>query len=116
LTDFPKVEPDIETEGAVDLSPWGVSAKIVETFGHSDGCISIVTDRREAIVGDFLVVDSDCPPAPTLAYFTYKSDLKAANTEILKSAGILLESADKFYSGHGGPFTREQFIAAIEKG
>lgn len=104
--------PDIVVEGVVDLRPWGVAGRVVETFGHSDGCISVVLDSGQAVVGDLLVEDVR-DGTPSLAYLCYTDDIQAANEQIFASAEYLAANAETFYSGHGGPFSRADLLAAL---
>jgi len=67
-------------------------------------------------VGD-LIVEEPGTGAVTLAYFAYAEDAHEAGEEIVGSVEKLLsyEYIRTFWSGHGGPFTRESVAAACEK-
>ena len=104
--------PDVVIEGTVDLAPWGIRGRLVETFGHSDSCMSVILDSRQAIVGDLLVEDPR-DHSPAVAYFCCTDDLDEANRQTFSSVRFLLDQADTFYSGHGGPFTREGVVNAL---
>lgn len=106
------VDPDLVIEGTLDLEPWGVDGQIIETPGHSDGCISVVLASGEAIVGDLLVCDPRDGTA-SLAFLCSSHDVQAANVELFASAERLAQCARIFYSGHGGPFTREELLTAL---
>ena len=106
------MEPDVLVEGTVDLAPWGIDGRLVETFGHSDSCMSLILDSRQAIVGD-LVVEDPRNGSATAAYFCCNDDLDAADQQVFASLGFLLDNADVFYSGHGGPFTRADVVKAL---
>jgi len=106
------VEPDLVIEGTVDLKPWGVNGQIIETPGHSEGCISVVLDSGEAIVGDLLVEDPRDGSA-SLAFLCSFDEVEVANAKLFASAARLAECAMIFYSGHGGPFTREDLLLAL---
>jgi len=106
------MEPDLVVEGTVDLSPWGVRGRLVETFGHSLSCMSLVLESGQAIVGDLVVADPRDDSA-TLAYFCYTDDLAAANEQVFASVASLLVNGEIFYSGHGGPFSREEVAVAL---
>lgn len=94
------VEPDLVMDTEFDLSPYGISGKILHTPGHSDCSVSVLLDSGEAIVGD-IVVPSFFTREPSLAYFG--NDEQA----LLTSVRRLLAEAHIFYAAHGGPFTRE---------
>jgi hydroxyacylglutathione hydrolase len=106
------MEPDLLVEGTVDLSPWGIGGRLVETPGHSSSCMSLVLDSGQAIVGD-LIVEDQRDGSATLAYFTALSDLDAANAQVFSSVDGLLRVADIFYCGHGGPYTKDQVLTAL---
>ena len=109
---LPPIEPDLIFEGEFDLSPYGVDARLIETPGHSKSCISVVTSDRQAIVGDLLV--DDFTGSATLAFLCY-GDVSECNPVLFKSCEKLLEAADTFYSGHGGPFTHAEFETALRQ-
>jgi len=106
------IAPDIVVEGTVDLGPWGVDGRLVETFGHSLSCMSLVLDSGQAIVGDLLVADPRDSSA-SLAYFSYTDDQSVADQQLFAGVSYLLEHAETFYSGHGGPFARDEIIRAL---
>jgi len=116
VSGIPKVAPDIEVSGTVDLGEWGIAGKLVETPGHSQGCMSFVGDWGDAIVGD-LIVEEPGTGAATLAYFAYAEDVHEASVEIVDSVKKLLsfEYLNTFYSGHGGPFSRDDVAVACQK-
>ncbi len=107
---LPAVDPDLIFEGEFDLNPYGVDGKLIETPGHSKSCVSVVTADRQALVGD-LLVDNFAGRA-TLAFLCYSTP-EECNPILFNSCGKLLESADRFYSGHGGPFTKKEFETAL---
>lgn len=110
---LPPMTPDITFTGEFDLTPYGVHGRVIETFGHSLTCTSVVLDDRQAIIGDICVDDEFTDGVPQITYFGYDPDRRKANDLLLPACDRLLDLADIFYSGHGGPFTREQFKAAL---
>ena len=116
FTEVPCVSPDIVIQGDYDLRPYGIDAKLIETPGHSLGSISLITSRREAYIGDVIVAQNPTIERPCcVAYFCYTEDTPTANAQILPNVQMLLESADVFYSGHGGPFSREEVERAYQE-
>lgn len=107
------VEPDITFTGTYDLTPWGIRGKIIETPGHSPGCVSVVLESGAALVGDLVMTEPDSKQ-PVIAMFTYR---EGNNDEVLSSVEKILPLADIFYSGHGAPLTRDtvQTLLAEEK-
>jgi hydroxyacylglutathione hydrolase len=106
------VVPDIVVEGTVDLRPWGIDGRLVETFGHTDDCMSLILDSGEAIVGD-LVIEDRVDGSASLACFYSGDDIQAANQQLFASVEYLLDNAETFYSGHGRSFTREEVVKAL---
>ena len=107
LGPVPKVCPDITFEGEFDLRSYGIAGSIISTPGHSDGSTAIILDDGQAIVGDTVVRPhgGDGVVAAFLA-----NDAVALGQSLV----MLMSRASVFYSGHGGPFTREEVMAALE--
>jgi glyoxylase-like metal-dependent hydrolase (beta-lactamase superfamily II) len=107
----PQVHPDIIIDCEYDLKPWGVDGKIIMTPGHSAGCMSVILDSGEALVGDIIAA----PPEtgiPGLAYFTYPG---GTDQELFNSVNRILQQAKIIYSGHGGPFEHDVIVKAFEE-
>ena len=102
------IEPDILIDSVYDLAYYGVAGKIIPTTGHSACSLSVLLDSGAAIVGD-MVVSSPFSGTATLAYFA--EDTAA----LFDSIRLLLPQAHTFYCGHGGPFSREQVEAALQR-
>jgi glyoxylase-like metal-dependent hydrolase (beta-lactamase superfamily II) len=107
------IAPDLVVSGTVDLGPWGIGGRLVETPGHSDSCMSMVLDSGQALVGD-LVVEDPRDHSASLAYFCCTDDMAAADRQIFLSVEYLLKSAATFFSGHGGPFTKADVARALK--
>ncbi len=113
---LPPITPDIAWEGEFDLHSYGVSGKIIYTPGHSLSDSCIVLEDGQAIVGDVIVEDQFTHGAPCIAYFGYDPDRQKANAMLIPSMEKLQrEGCTVYYSGHGGPFTKEQFDTALAK-
>jgi len=108
LMRVPKVQPDITFESEYDLSPHGIRGRVVSTPGHSDASTALILDTGEAIVGD-TVVRRHGGEDMVIAFLA--NDVKA----LKKTVEMLLSKAHVFYSGHGGPYTREEVQAAYER-
>ena len=63
LTRVRAVEPDVIIRSELDLAPWGLAGRVVETPGHSPGSVSVVLDDGRAYVGD-VVINSFRPLLP----------------------------------------------------
>lgn len=111
---LPPIAPDVVWEEELDLHPYGVRGKVIFTPGHSLADSCVVLEDGQAICGDLIVEDNFTHGKPTMAYFGYDPDRKKANAMLLPSLEKLSATgAQTFYSGHGGPFTRAQFDAAL---
>lgn len=102
------VEPDLVVEGEVDLHPYGVDAVMLPTPGHSKCSYSIFLDSGEVIVGDIIL---NSPIDNTVQISWFSDDIPA----LKKSVDMILERAEKIYSGHGGPFSNEEVRNLYEK-
>lgn len=102
----PPVSPDVTFRGEMDLAEYGVSAKVIETPGHTSGSVSVVTSSGEVVVGDVLAGGylgfMFRPWAPR--YHLFAEDLGAVRESI---RGILDLSPATIFPGHGGPLEPE---------
>ena len=112
---LPPIVPDLAWEGELDLRPYGISGRVMETPGHSLADCCVVLEDGQAIVGDLICQDQFTHGLPTIAYFGYDPDRKKVNRLLFSSLEKLADTGcTRLYAGHGGPFTREQFLAALE--
>jgi glyoxylase-like metal-dependent hydrolase (beta-lactamase superfamily II) len=112
VAEAPKIDPDIIIDGEYDLNEWGVQGKIIHTPGHSRGCISVVLDSGEAIVGDLFAAEAFHEDAD-MPYFCYPG---ARFEEAQESVQKLLDlNVQILYSGHGNPSPRAYVIEHLEK-
>jgi hydroxyacylglutathione hydrolase len=99
---YPGFEPDILFEDDIDLSPYGVEARVVGTPGHTAGSISVLTVAGEAIVGDLIMGGfwggKLLPSYPNDHYFA--EDLGMLRSSIRK---LLNLGPVRILAGHGGP-------------
>lgn len=101
--DIPEeVAIDIPVTEETDLHSYGFSAKVILTPGHTLDSISVVFDSGESFVGD-TVLDPFGEGICTFAVLSLDDEALKESGKKLLDAG--LTSA---YSGHSGPFTREQ--------
>lgn len=105
----PKVEPDTLFEGTYDLKPWGIDGKIIETPGHSKCSTAIILDTGEALVGDTIAQ----PPGTSSVGLAFLSDTENGDAVLFDSVEKILSAAHTVYSGHGGPFSRGEVMAAL---
>lgn len=106
LDHVPCCEPDIVIDAPYDLHPWGIPGSIIHTPGHSKGCISIILDSGEAFVGDLYAEPADGSGPSGPAYFTYPG--KHSDEVPVSISRLLALGVHTFYSGHGGPFTKQE--------
>ncbi|MFA5331104.1 MAG: MBL fold metallo-hydrolase [Methanoregula sp.] len=96
------VNPVILIDKPYDLGPFGTSGRVIPTPGHTHGSLSVILSTGECIVGD-LIIGMAPATKPRLPIF---AEDPAAAKESLRT--ILTENPEIIYTGHGGPFTREQ--------
>lgn len=101
------LEPDILIDDEYDLAYYGIAGKIIPTPGHTDCSVSVALDSGAVMVGD-MIVSSPFTGQATIAYLAEQPELLFDNVRRLLSFG------DLFYSGHGGPFSREQVRLALQ--
>ncbi|QDR81182.1 MBL fold metallo-hydrolase [Sporomusa termitida] len=96
------INPDIIIDSDFDLTPFGVTGKIIHTPGHSDCSVSVVLDSGETITGDIL---RESPFTGDLNLAFIATD----EAKLIDSVRNLLaiKNIHSFYGGHGGPYTRE---------
>jgi hydroxyacylglutathione hydrolase len=99
---YPPIEPDLLIDDEIDLTSFGVAARILLTPGHTPGSISVLTAAGEMLVGDLLMGGYFggwlFPKAPGLHY--YADDLTQLHASIRK---VLAASPNVIHPGHGGP-------------
>lgn len=97
------ITPDIVIgDEDFDLTPYGVHGKIIYSPGHVDSNITVILDSGEAFCGDTIIVNPFNDFKGTGALFC--DDREALD----RSLERLFTEATTYYSGHGGPFTKDQ--------
>lgn len=103
---YPPFEPDLLIDDEMDLSNFGVAARILFTPGHTPGSLSVQTAEGEMIVGDLLVGGWFggwlFPTTPGLHYFA--DDLAQLHASVQK---VLAAAPSVIHPGHGGPLDPE---------
>lgn len=100
------VDIDIPVSEETDLHPYGFSARIIPTPGHTLDSISVVFDSGEAFVGD-TILDPFGEGICTFAVLSLDDKALKESGRKLLDAGVQCA-----YSGHGGPFSRAQIEEA----
>ena len=96
-------EPDVLIDGEMRLDDFGVAASAIPTPGHTPGCVSLLTDGGEAVVGDLIMGGLIRRWRP--GYPIYADDLD----RLRQSVRLLLERSPRIiHCAHGGPFTPER--------
>ncbi len=97
------ITPDIIVgDEDFDLSAYGVHGKVIYTPGHVNSNITVLLDSGEAICGDTIIINPFNGFNGTGALFC--DDREALD----RSLERLFKEAHTYYSGHGGPFTKDQ--------
>jgi hydroxyacylglutathione hydrolase len=99
LAHFAPLEADLLLDDGADLVPYGVDARTLLVPGHSPGSLAVVTEERDALVGD-LFVNYAVPSQPI-----YLSDREAWQKSYRR---ILAFEPRMVYVGHGEPFPGDQ--------
>ena len=108
--DIPEpVDINIPLADDTDLHPYGFSARVITTPGHTLDSVSVIFDSGEAFVGD-TILDPFGEGVCTFAVLSLDDELLKQSGKKLLDAGVT-----SAYSGHGGPFTREQIEEAYRK-
>lgn len=106
ITRFPRVPAvrvDMEIGDPCRLEAYGVRGCLLPTPGHTTGCLTLLLEGGDAIVGDLLRPQMFFHKGRRAvwvvnAYETWKASLKH----------LLDLGATRFFGGHGGPFSRAQ--------
>ncbi|MFY9120032.1 MAG: MBL fold metallo-hydrolase [Syntrophomonadaceae bacterium] len=103
---FPKTRVEFTTDQELDLTPYGVAAKVVPTPGHTPGSLSVLLEDGQAIVGDLAM---SYGPGSNFPIFAEQPEKITASWDLLIKQG-----ASIFYPAHGRkvPVTR---LRGIEK-
>jgi glyoxylase-like metal-dependent hydrolase (beta-lactamase superfamily II) len=101
-----RFKPDLYIEDGYNLSRYGFDATVLHIPGHSKGSIGILTAGGDLFCGD-LIMNVDKP-----GLNSNMDDSTAANTSVEKLKKL---SINTVYSGHGKPFSWEQFLQNYRK-
>ncbi len=96
---FKAVKPDIVVQDEFTLNEYGIKGEVISTPGHTEGSLSVVINKKAAIVGDTFFnafTGSLIPP--------FANDLISLHESWLKLYNMGIEI---FYPGHGKPFGRK---------
>lgn len=108
LKNYVPEEPDIVFNDEFTLYDYGIDGRVVYTPGHSNCSISVLLDSGEAITGDIFVSWPIHPHKPFVALFVEDMDGLITSINRLLDFGVI-----KFYSGHGGPYTRDSITKLV---
>ncbi len=95
-----RVEPDLEFDDTgIELSEYGIQARVVPTPGHTPGSVSVLLETGEAIVGDLAMGGPPVVLKPSLAPIFVDQE------QLRKSWRRLVDlGATTIYPAHGKPF------------
>lgn len=100
---YAPVEADLPVEGETDLTPYGISGRILATPGHTAGSLSVLLDDGNAFVGDLAFNVLPLGGGPILPPF---ADDPA--TLIRSWAALRRRGARTIWPGHGRPFPADR--------
>ena len=110
LVRYAPVEPDILVTEEMSLEPYGFSAFLLPTPGHTSGSISVLTHQGEAFVGD--LASNNYP----LGWGPIYNPIGEDGPLMLESwARILKKGARTLMPGHGESFGARRLEACLEK-
>ena len=94
--------PDVTVDDELDLSQYGVSARIIWTPGHSRGSLSVIMESGEAVVGDLVLPRFMAfgPPANAFWAASREDSLASIRKVLDLKPSVILTS-------HGGPYRPE---------
>ncbi len=98
--------PDLLVEDNQSLADYGWQATVLNTPGHSQGSICVLTQDGELFAGDLL---TNSYAAPRLNTMLYDAPAGHASLERLKSMPIRM-----VYPGHGLPFEWGELLAGLK--
>ena len=99
-TRFPPIQPDVILDGETTLEAYGLSARVIETPGHTAGSVSVLLPSGDAIVADVLRGAWAWPERP--ARHLFADDFPRVISSLQKLSGLPL---NRVYTGHGQPFS-----------
>ena len=76
----------------------------------ADAEVTVVLASKEAIVGDNIIADGFDNGKCVLGLICQDREAMLASTK-----GLLDRGVEKYYSGHGGPFTKEEVLDAYQR-
>lgn len=106
ITRFPRTPPvavDLPIRKPCRLEPYGVRGSLQPTPGHTQGCLTVLLEGGDALVGDLLRPRMFFRRGRRVAWVV--NDLEAWRQSL---AHLIALGAERFYGGHGGPFSRAQ--------
>jgi len=111
---FAPASAEILVDDTLDLSPYGVAARVIFTPGHTPGSVSLLTDNHQAIVGDLCgggwPIGQFQPGNPR--YHFWASSMEAVQASLKR---VFASQPAQIHVGHGGPLDgrkAEQFFLA----
>lgn len=105
LFSFEPVEAELLVDYEFDLTPYGVSGKIIPTPGHTPGSISVILDDGQGIVGD-LAMNFRGQNYPIFAEHP---------EQIYSSWKLIIEKGAKtIYPAHGRSFKASKLLEKIK--
>lgn len=96
-------EPDLVVEDdGLDLSEYGVDARVIHTPGHTQGSLTVVLGCGDVMVADCIMADFPFLLRPTWPLYADSME------QVTASVRRFMETDPRcVYVSHGGPFTPE---------
>lgn len=96
---FAPLEPDVLLDDGRTLDEFGVAATVIHTHGHTDHCMSVITDAGDAVVGDLLTGHHVVENRPGLPYLLECGTAWRQSVERLGDRSLA-----RMHPGHGRSF------------
>ena len=108
--DFPPARADIQVQGELPLTDFGLAGRLLPTPGHTPGSISLLLDSGEVFVGDAAVNFLPWGLGPIMPPF-------ASDTERLFETWreLLRLKVTTVYPAHGSPFPADRMRRELER-
>lgn len=108
--DVEPVNPDITISEEYPLDEYGIPGKVIPTPGHTAGSLTVIVDRKNAIVGDIAM------KFPLLSRRSYEPIVAHDMDQVYKSwQKIIDEGVETIYPAHGKIVDAKVLKALIEK-
>lgn len=105
---FKPVEADLLVENTFSLENLGIKGWIHSTPGHTEDSIIVILDNKHCFTGDTMFNHF---PWTVYPMFANDEEKLKESWQYIKSLNLV----EKFYPGHGEPFTQDEFFRTYKR-